>query len=138
MSAPRDTYRVLVESFLATCGTLIMFSLQWIQTQALIKALGDFLDMLGGYFVLRSLIHDQEDVRRVIKVFALVAIIMGVGAIEKRPKVISGPDGEDTIAIRTCSYFSISFDHRLIDGAVADEFLAFVKKRLETTPEDVS
>jgi 2-oxoglutarate dehydrogenase E2 component (dihydrolipoamide succinyltransferase) len=64
--------------------------------------------------------------------------IMGVGAIEKRPKVISGPDGEDTIAIRTCAYFSISFDHRLIDGAVADEFLAFVKKRLETIPEDVS
>jgi pyruvate dehydrogenase E2 component (dihydrolipoamide acetyltransferase) len=64
--------------------------------------------------------------------------IMGVGAIEKRPKVIAGPDGEDTIAIRTCAYFSISFDHRLIDGAVADEFLAFVKKRLETIPEDVS
>src|SRR5579863_8956446 len=64
--------------------------------------------------------------------------IMGVGAIEKRPKVITGADGEDTIAIRTCSYFSISFDHRLIDGAVADEFLAFVKKRLETFPEDVS
>jgi len=64
--------------------------------------------------------------------------IMGVGAIEKRPKVITGADGEDTIAIRTCSYFSISFDHRLIDGAVADEFLAFVKKRLETYPEDVS
>jgi pyruvate dehydrogenase E2 component (dihydrolipoamide acetyltransferase) len=64
--------------------------------------------------------------------------IMGVGAIEKRPKVITGADGEDTIAIRTCSYFSISFDHRLIDGAVADEFLAFVKKRLETFPEDAS
>jgi pyruvate dehydrogenase E2 component (dihydrolipoamide acetyltransferase) len=64
--------------------------------------------------------------------------IMGVGAIEKRPKVITGADGEDTIAIRTCSYFSISFDHRLIDGAVADEFLGFVKKRLETIPEDVS
>ena len=61
--------------------------------------------------------------------------IMGIGAIEKRPKVIAGPDGEDTIAIRTCSYFSLSFDHRLIDGAVADEFLAFVKKQLETFPE---
>ena len=57
---------------------------------------------------------------------------MGVGAIEKRPKVMTGPDGEDTIAIRTCSYFSISFDHRLIDGAVADQFLAHVKKQLET------
>ncbi len=61
--------------------------------------------------------------------------IMGVGAIEKRPKVITGPDGEDTIAIRTCSYFSISFDHRIIDGAIADQFLAHVKKQLETYPE---
>jgi pyruvate dehydrogenase E2 component (dihydrolipoamide acetyltransferase) len=61
--------------------------------------------------------------------------IMGVGAIEKRPKVMTGSDGEDTIAIRTCAYFSISFDHRLIDGAVADEFMAYVKKQLETFPE---
>jgi pyruvate dehydrogenase E2 component (dihydrolipoamide acetyltransferase) len=61
--------------------------------------------------------------------------IMGIGAIEKRPKVLTGADGEDTIAIRTCAYFSLSFDHRLIDGAVADEFLAFVKKQLETFPE---
>jgi 2-oxoglutarate dehydrogenase E2 component (dihydrolipoamide succinyltransferase) len=61
--------------------------------------------------------------------------IMGIGAIEKRPKVITGADGEDTIAIRTCCYFSISFDHRIIDGAVADQFLAFVKKTLEEFPE---
>ena len=61
--------------------------------------------------------------------------ILGVGAIEKRPKVIAGNDGEDTIAIRTCAYFSISFDHRIIDGAVADQFLAFVKKTLESFPE---
>ena len=61
--------------------------------------------------------------------------ILGIGAIEKRPKVITGPDGEDTIAIRTCAFFSISFDHRIIDGAVADEFLAFVKKSLESFPE---
>jgi len=61
--------------------------------------------------------------------------IMGVGAIEKRPKVMAGPDGEDTISIRTCAYFSISFDHRVIDGAVADQFLAFVKKTIETFPE---
>ena len=61
--------------------------------------------------------------------------ILGVGAIEKRPKVITGSDGEDTIAIRTCAFFSISFDHRIIDGAVADEFLAFVKKSLESFPE---
>ncbi len=61
--------------------------------------------------------------------------IMGIGTIEKRPKVIAGADGEDTIAIRTCSYFSISFDHRVIDGAVADQFLAFVKKTIEEFPE---
>src|SRR3954470_21664933 len=61
--------------------------------------------------------------------------ILGVGAIEKRPKVLTGVDAEDTIAIRTCAYFSISFDHRVIDGAVADQFLAFVKKTIETFPE---
>ncbi len=61
--------------------------------------------------------------------------ILGIGTIEKRPKVITGADGEDTIAIRTCAYFSISFDHRIIDGAVADQFLAFVKKTLEDFPE---
>ena len=61
--------------------------------------------------------------------------ILGVGAIEKRPKILTGTDGEDTIAIRTCAYFSISFDHRVIDGAIADQFLAFVKKTIETFPE---
>jgi pyruvate dehydrogenase E2 component (dihydrolipoamide acetyltransferase) len=61
--------------------------------------------------------------------------ILGVGAIEKRPKILPGVDGEDTIAIRTCAYFSISFDHRVIDGAIADQFLAFVKKTIESFPE---
>jgi len=61
--------------------------------------------------------------------------ILGLGAIEKRPKVISSPDGEDTIAIRTCAYFSLSFDHRIVDGSDADKFLAFVKQGLESFPE---
>jgi 2-oxoglutarate dehydrogenase E2 component (dihydrolipoamide succinyltransferase) len=61
--------------------------------------------------------------------------ILGLGAIEKRPKVIAGPDGEDVIAIRTCAYFSLSFDHRIVDGADADKFLAFLKKQLENYPE---
>jgi pyruvate dehydrogenase E2 component (dihydrolipoamide acetyltransferase) len=61
--------------------------------------------------------------------------ILGLGAIEKRPKVITGGDGEDTIAIRTCAYFSLSFDHRVVDGADADKFLADVKQTLETIPE---
>lgn len=61
--------------------------------------------------------------------------ILGLGAIEKRPKVITGPDGEDTIAIRTCAYFSLSFDHRIVDGADADKYLATLKKTLEGFPE---
>ena len=61
--------------------------------------------------------------------------ILGVGAIEKRPKILPGQDGEDTIAIRTCAYFSLSFDHRVIDGAVADQFLAYVRKTLEEYSE---
>ncbi|MGA0920440.1 MAG: dihydrolipoamide acetyltransferase family protein [Gemmatimonadaceae bacterium] len=58
--------------------------------------------------------------------------ILGLGAIEKRPKVITGADGEDTIAIRTCAYFSCSFDHRVVDGADADRFMADLKQTLES------
>ncbi|HKT79026.1 MAG TPA: 2-oxoglutarate dehydrogenase, E2 component, dihydrolipoamide succinyltransferase [Vicinamibacterales bacterium] len=53
--------------------------------------------------------------------------ILGVGNIEKRPIVI-----DDAIAIRTMAYLSIGYDHRIIDGAVADEFMSHVKKTLET------
>ena len=63
--------------------------------------------------------------------------ILGLGAIEKRPKVVTGADGEDTIAIRTCAYFSISFDHRIVDGADADRFMADLKQTLESFPEAV-
>jgi len=61
--------------------------------------------------------------------------ILGLGAIEKRPKVLTGVDGEDVIAVRTCAYFSLSFDHRIVDGADADKFLASIKKGLETFPD---
>jgi len=61
--------------------------------------------------------------------------ILGLGAIEKRPKVLAGSDGEDTIAVRTCAYVSLSFDHRIVDGADADKFLAFLKHELENFPE---
>ncbi len=61
--------------------------------------------------------------------------ILCLGAIEKRPKVITGPDGEDTIAIRTCAYVSLSFDHRVVDGADADRFMADLKKSLESIPD---
>jgi pyruvate dehydrogenase E2 component (dihydrolipoamide acetyltransferase) len=61
--------------------------------------------------------------------------ILGLGAIEKRAKVLTGADGEDTIAIRTCAFFSISFDHRVVDGADADRFMAELKAQLETMPD---
>ena len=61
--------------------------------------------------------------------------ILGLGAIEKRPKVVTGADGEETIAIRTCAYFSLSFDHRIVDGSDADKFLATLKKTLESHPD---
>ncbi len=54
--------------------------------------------------------------------------IMGVGAIEKRVKVV-GPN--DAIGVRTCAYFSISYDHRVVDGATADHFMLVVKDTLE-------
>jgi 2-oxoglutarate dehydrogenase E2 component (dihydrolipoamide succinyltransferase) len=56
--------------------------------------------------------------------------ILGVGTIEKRPVV-----REDAIAIRTMSYFALSFDHRLVDGADADRFMAHIKKGLQEFDE---
>lgn len=61
--------------------------------------------------------------------------ILGVGTIEKRPKVVSLPDGTDTIAIRTMGMVSMSYDHRIVDGADADRFLADLKRTLENFPE---
>jgi 2-oxoglutarate dehydrogenase E2 component (dihydrolipoamide succinyltransferase) len=52
--------------------------------------------------------------------------ILGIGTIEKRPVVI-----DDGIAIRLRSYLTLGFDHRLIDGVVADQFLALIKDRIE-------
>jgi pyruvate/2-oxoglutarate dehydrogenase complex dihydrolipoamide acyltransferase (E2) component len=52
--------------------------------------------------------------------------ILGVGAIEKRAVVI-----DDAIGIRPMAYLTLGYDHRLIDGAVADQFMSMVKHRLE-------
>jgi 2-oxoglutarate dehydrogenase E2 component (dihydrolipoamide succinyltransferase) len=62
--------------------------------------------------------------------------ILGVGTIEKRPAVVTLPDGTDTIAARLKGLLTMSFDHRVVDGADADRFLADVKKMLEAFPED--
>ena len=57
--------------------------------------------------------------------------ILGVGKIEKRAKVMTSEDGDDFIGIRWMAYFALSFDHRVIDGADAERFLAFIKEQLE-------
>jgi pyruvate dehydrogenase E2 component (dihydrolipoamide acetyltransferase) len=57
--------------------------------------------------------------------------ILGVGAIEKRPVVVTDDRGNDALGIRTVGYLALSFDHRLIDGADADKFMATLKKTLE-------
>lgn len=59
--------------------------------------------------------------------------IQGIGAIVKRPVVITAPDGTDSIAIRQMMFSSLSFDHRIIDGATADQFMSMIKKELETS-----
>jgi pyruvate dehydrogenase E2 component (dihydrolipoamide acetyltransferase) len=63
--------------------------------------------------------------------------IMGVGGINKMPLVVTDKDGADSIAIRSVVHLTLGYDHRLIDGAVADQFMAFVKKTLEGWSEDV-
>jgi len=65
------------------------------------------------------------------------AAILGTGSIEKRPVVVE-VDGTDTIAIRLRSFFSLGYDHRLIDGADAARFLSRLKELLEHFPEDAA
>jgi pyruvate dehydrogenase E2 component (dihydrolipoamide acetyltransferase) len=63
--------------------------------------------------------------------------ILGVGGITKVPLVVTDNDGNDSIAIRSVVHLTLGYDHRLIDGAVADQFMAFVKKTLENWSEEV-
>jgi pyruvate dehydrogenase E2 component (dihydrolipoyllysine-residue acetyltransferase) len=63
--------------------------------------------------------------------------IMGVGGITKQPMVVTDKDGSDSIAIRSVVHLTLGYDHRLIDGAVADQFMALVKKTMETWSEEV-
>jgi len=61
--------------------------------------------------------------------------ILAIGAIEKRPAVVTLPDGNDTIGVRTKGMLCLAYDHRIVDGADADRFLADLRKTLQTFPE---
>jgi pyruvate dehydrogenase E2 component (dihydrolipoamide acetyltransferase) len=63
--------------------------------------------------------------------------ILGVGGITKAPLVVTDNDGNDSIAIRSVVHLTLGYDHRLIDGAVADQFMAFVKKTMENWSEEI-
>ena len=57
--------------------------------------------------------------------------ILGLGAVVKRPMVVKGDDGGESIAIRSMVYLGLSYDHRVVDGADAARFLVTLKERLE-------
>ena len=63
--------------------------------------------------------------------------IMGVGGITKQPMVITDKDGADSIAVRSVVHLTLGYDHRIIDGALADQFMVVVKKSLENWTEEV-
>lgn len=56
----------------------VVFALRWMESQAFVKSVGDLLESLGGYLVLRFLIQDMEDVRRVIRLFVVISAIMAL------------------------------------------------------------
>jgi len=63
--------------------------------------------------------------------------ILGIGGISKQPLVLTDENGSDSIAIRSVVHLTLGYDHRLIDGAVADQFMAYLKKVLEGWSEDI-
>jgi 2-oxoglutarate dehydrogenase E2 component (dihydrolipoamide succinyltransferase) len=96
----------------------------------------DFDDIVGGTFTITNVgvfgnlfgtpIVNQPQVA-----------IMGTGVIEKRPVIVQDDLGNDAIGIRHMSYFGLSYDHRVVDGAMAAFFLNKVQEVLENFPEDV-
>ena len=63
--------------------------------------------------------------------------ILGIGGIFKTPVVKTDPEGNDYFAVAHIMHVSLGYDHRVVDGAVADQFLAVVKKKLEGWDEDI-
>lgn len=65
------------------------------------------------------------------------AAILGIGGIQKCPMVMADRDGHDAIAIRSMVHLTLGYDHRITDGAVADQFMHFIKDFLQDWAEDV-
>jgi pyruvate dehydrogenase E2 component (dihydrolipoamide acetyltransferase) len=63
--------------------------------------------------------------------------ILGIGGITKQPLVMTDADGNDSIAIRSVVHITLGYDHRLIDGAVADQFMDLLKKTMENWNEEI-
>jgi pyruvate dehydrogenase E2 component (dihydrolipoamide acetyltransferase) len=92
----------------------------------------DFADIEGGTFTLTNTGSVGVLIDTPILNHPEVAIL-GVGAIRRRPAVVQGVDGSEAIAIRDMMYLSLTYDHRLLDGADAARFVTEVKTVCETT-----
>ena len=69
----------------------------------------------------------------IVTTLHVLSAILAVGGVHKRAVVVA----DDAIAVRSVAFLALSFDHRLIDGAIADQFMASVKARLEIWPEGI-
>ena len=96
----------------------------------------DFDDIQGGTFTITNVGVFGNQFGMPIINQPQVAIL-GTGVIEKRPVVVQDTMGNDVVGIRHMSYFGLSYDHRVVDGAIAAFWLNKVKDVLENFPEDV-
>jgi 2-oxoglutarate dehydrogenase E2 component (dihydrolipoamide succinyltransferase) len=96
----------------------------------------DFADIEGGSFTITNVGVFGNQFGMPIINQPQVAIL-GTGVIEKRPVVVQDTMGNDVVGIRHMSYFGLSYDHRVVDGAIAAFWLNKVKDVLENFPEDV-
>jgi len=87
-------------------------------------------DLAGGTFTITNTGSGGALIDTPIVALPQVAIL-GTGTIVKRPVIAKDADGSDIIAIRSMVYLSLSYDHRLVDGADAARYLMAVKNRLE-------
>ena len=90
LSKPAGGYSTIDRLFAAFAfSNFIIFTLQYMQPQALVKSVGDLLDILVGYFVLRWCIQDRDDMRTTVRAFAIVAIVMGAAMINEQRNAIN-------------------------------------------------